>query len=778
MNAEALIGKVLGTCTLQKLIGQGGMGAVYLAQQSRPRRQVAVKVLLPITPLASNQHAAFLERFRRETDTIASLVHPNIMPVHEYGEVDGLAYLVMPYISGGTLHDEMQRQGAMPLSRALGYLDQMASALSAAHERGIVHRDIKPANILMTPEGRLLLTDFGLVKIVADGQSPQARLTGIGAPMGTPDYMAPEQVLSGEIDARADLYSLGVILYQMITGTPPFRGDTPIQIAMQHLQVPPPSPHTLRPDLPVGAEQVLLRALAKRPADRYMHVQDFASAFHLALAAAGLQVEEAQNGASAAQPSESRLFSPRPRSLFDPVWQKNATADSQQNRPAFTGILPPAHTPLPPQVDFPPPAAPSGLTPPPLTELQSQHKTRVLRPVAFSDTASALPGAVEPAPSLPSEISPLAGAAQPSALPAGAPDTVRAQDVPQGATGTFQVPGFNTGMTGTLLKVNNYPGQGMTGMMKLTQPMKVVQVPIAGQPGRYLTGFLPAVPRTPDPTPSAQDDGNKEEDATLKGLLLRKGKTVALLAAVFLILLGSGTFWFIHAQSSRTTKDQMLANATPNVQATAAAQASATAQANIILTDPLSQNGHNWPVGSKGAQKYIFENGAYHIINNDTHAAIALLPDEVPPSSFAYTLSFYEAKGNDSSVNNQFGMVVRYSSHQSKGKTSSTFYFFDVANMQGGQYQFWKYDDSFGLDVNPWTNLWSHPFGHEYHFGHGVAHQNTFEISCKGSKFTFIVNGKQVGTAQDNALASGQIGMLVNLQGTEVVFSNLLLTYH
>src|SRR5438874_10530650 len=130
MNAQALIGMVLGTCTLQKLVGQGGMGAVFLAQQSRPRRQVAVKVLLPMSPLAPNQHAAFLERFRRETDAAASLVHPNIMPVHEYGERDGLAYLVMPYISGGTLRDELEREGSMPLAKVAQYLEQMAAALT------------------------------------------------------------------------------------------------------------------------------------------------------------------------------------------------------------------------------------------------------------------------------------------------------------------------------------------------------------------------------------------------------------------------------------------------------------------------------------------------------------------------------------------------------------------------------------------------------------------------------------------------------------------------
>src|SRR6202045_5318340 len=140
MNAEALIGTALGTCTLQRLIGQGGMGAVFLAQQSRPRRQVAVKVLLPMAPLTPHQLAAFLERFRRETDASASLQHPNITPVHEYGERDGVAYLVMPYISGGTLRDQMEREASLPLEKIVNYLDQMAAALEFAHEHGVIHR--------------------------------------------------------------------------------------------------------------------------------------------------------------------------------------------------------------------------------------------------------------------------------------------------------------------------------------------------------------------------------------------------------------------------------------------------------------------------------------------------------------------------------------------------------------------------------------------------------------------------------------------------------------
>ncbi len=205
------------------------------------------------------------------TDAAASLEHPNIVPVYEYGERDGLAYLVMPYISGGTLREVMEAENTLPLAQIMHYLEQLASALDFAHERGVIHRDIKPANILLTIEGRVLLTDFGLVKIIADGQTPQMRLTGAGAPVGTPDYMSPEQVIGDKVDGRADLYSLGILIYQMITGLTPFQGETPMQIAAQHLQIPPPAPRILRPEAANGRRTGAVARFSKA-ANRSLHL--------------------------------------------------------------------------------------------------------------------------------------------------------------------------------------------------------------------------------------------------------------------------------------------------------------------------------------------------------------------------------------------------------------------------------------------------------------------------------------------------------------------------
>jgi serine/threonine protein kinase len=309
------------------------MGAVFLAQQSRPKRQVAVKVLLPMRPLNPNQLAAFLERFRRETDAAASMEHPNIIPVHEYGERAGLAYLVMPYVSGGTLRDELERCGTLSLEKVSSYLEQLAAAVDFAHEHGVIHRDIKPANVMITPEGRILLADFGLVKIV-DERNPQVRITGVGAPVGTPDYMSPEQVIGEEVDVRADLYSLGVVLYQMITGTTPFHGETPMQIAAQHLQVPPPSAQMMRPDLPIGAEQVLQRALAKRPDDRYRSAQDLANAFRTALVNAGIQLDASYYVNGLLTGSTTGLCTV-PKGQFDPMRQTTSMPKVSKSAPAL-----------------------------------------------------------------------------------------------------------------------------------------------------------------------------------------------------------------------------------------------------------------------------------------------------------------------------------------------------------------------------------------------------------------------------------------------------------
>jgi tRNA A-37 threonylcarbamoyl transferase component Bud32 len=279
MNAKELIGTTLGNCTIERIIGQGGMGAIYLAQQSRPTRTVAVKVLIPVLGLDPEEQRIFLERFRREANTVAKLEHNNILPIYEYAEalVDGqrLAYLVMPYLRGGTLReriDEFKRQGRQfELSTIASYISQIADALSYAHSLGVIHRDIKPGNLLFHQDGRLLLSDFGIVRLIA-----MPSLTTAGSFLGTAEYASPEQVSAAELDPRSDIYSLGIILYELLTNYVPFTGPNPFAVMSKQLSEPVPSIRNIRPDLSPSIEFVVKKALAKNPKDRYQNAIEMA----------------------------------------------------------------------------------------------------------------------------------------------------------------------------------------------------------------------------------------------------------------------------------------------------------------------------------------------------------------------------------------------------------------------------------------------------------------------------------------------------------------------
>lgn len=285
---EDLLGSVLGTCALERILGRGGMGVVYLAQQSRPHRQVAVKVLLLSLMPDPERRERFLKRFRREADAVAALDHPNILPIFEYGEQTELAYLVMPYVGRGTLRDRVERKGQLPLAEVAGFLAQAAAALDYAHAHGVIHRDVKPQNMLLYPDKRLMLGDFGIAKVAAqaaineDGQQADP-LTTLGHVVGTPDYIAPEQAMGYMVDARADIYSLGVVLFYMVTGRVPFVAPQPMTVAAKHVSEPPPSPRQFRRDLPAAAEAVILKAMAKDPAARYRSAGELSRAFRAAL---------------------------------------------------------------------------------------------------------------------------------------------------------------------------------------------------------------------------------------------------------------------------------------------------------------------------------------------------------------------------------------------------------------------------------------------------------------------------------------------------------------
>ena len=263
-------GQMLGSYRIISQIGQGGMATVYKAYQASMDRNVAIKVLP--SNLANSKE--FAGRFQQEARIIANLEHPHILPVFDSGESDGVSYLIMRYLEAGTLSEKMEA-GPLSWSEIDRIFIQLAEALSYAHSHGVVHRDLKPSNALIDSQGNLFLTDFGIAKLL-EGSS---NFTKTDTVMGTPAYISPEQAQGQVVDQRSDIYSLGIILYEMVTGRVPFIADTPLAVILKHVSAPLPLPSTIKPDIPPLIEQVILKALAKTPQDRFNTTDEFIAAW-------------------------------------------------------------------------------------------------------------------------------------------------------------------------------------------------------------------------------------------------------------------------------------------------------------------------------------------------------------------------------------------------------------------------------------------------------------------------------------------------------------------
>jgi serine/threonine-protein kinase len=257
-----------GRYELHRRIARGGMADVFLARDQLLDRPVAVKVLFPEFATDPN----FVERFRREAQSAANLNHPNIVSVYDWGQEQGTYFIVMEYIEGRSLADILRTEGPLHPQRAAEVASDIAAALGFAHRNGVVHRDVKPGNVLISPSGQVKVADFGIARAL--GADPDSNLTQAGSVMGTATYFAPEQAQGLPLDPRSDLYSLGVVLYEMVTGRAPFSGESPVAIAYKHVQEQPAPPRHLNTNVPTDLEAIILKLLAKNPQARYPSAED------------------------------------------------------------------------------------------------------------------------------------------------------------------------------------------------------------------------------------------------------------------------------------------------------------------------------------------------------------------------------------------------------------------------------------------------------------------------------------------------------------------------
>src|SRR2546423_7218973 len=323
--SDTLIGTGFdGGYRIVRKLGTGGMADVYLAEDQELGRRVAIKI-------PNDRNAAddsVVERFRREAKNAAGLSHPNIVSVYDRGTAEGTYYIAMEYLDGRSLKELIVSRGPAPVKTAVEYARQILAAVGFAHRHGIVHRDIKPHNVLVGPEGRLKVTDFGIAR------SGASQMTEVGSIIGTAQYLSPEQARGAPVDQTSDLYSVGVVLYELLTGQVPFTGETPLEIAMKHLSEVPKPPSELRPEVPHDLDLVVLRALAKDPADRYPSAEQMDADLERVLT--GMPVGSETAEAATAALSGSGVIAAAPTSV---ITRPTQVAPS---RPAPPGGTPPA----------------------------------------------------------------------------------------------------------------------------------------------------------------------------------------------------------------------------------------------------------------------------------------------------------------------------------------------------------------------------------------------------------------------------------------------------
>lgn len=284
-SLEQFVGQTLGNYHVERLLGQGRLNAVYLARNLRSQDLGALTLFMMPASFSQDARYRFIERFRKEATILAALRHPHLLPVHEYGEFQGYPYLVTPYMMNGSLADVLKREGPCDHETALEILEQIGAGLEYAHSKGVIHGTLKPANLVLTSQETILVAGFGLMHIlqkrgIEPTNHPYGHLLSIADTfLAAPEYLAPEIVQGQSIDARSDIYALGIILFELLSGKLPFTGTNPLEVAKLHVQAPLPSLRALRPQLPIALESVINQALDRDPSRRFKHVREFVEAF-------------------------------------------------------------------------------------------------------------------------------------------------------------------------------------------------------------------------------------------------------------------------------------------------------------------------------------------------------------------------------------------------------------------------------------------------------------------------------------------------------------------
>ncbi len=364
-DVNQLVGKQLGRYTIQQELGHGGMAWVYLAIDTVLHRPVALKILSPQLGVDD----VFVKRFQREATLAANLRHPGIVTVYDVGVEDHMRYIAMEYVEGRTLNDVLKERGGLDLSYVVSILEPLCQALDYAHSQGAIHRDIKPHNIMIGTDGRVLLTDFGIARQTSADAAE--KLTRTGTFMGTPEYLSPEQIETYHIDGKSDLYSLGIVTYEIITGRVPFSGTTP-RLILAHTQEPPPRPSLFMSGLSPDVDSLLARVLAKKPQDRFATCVAFWEALQLVVRRQG--IAPASNAhiaalAVAKQPGEAHLGMGS-MGTIDP----EAATPIAPARPAPAARMPTQSTATPAHTPVQPPAAPLATAQPVTGTQQSQSQ--------------------------------------------------------------------------------------------------------------------------------------------------------------------------------------------------------------------------------------------------------------------------------------------------------------------------------------------------------------------------------------------------------------------